>query len=98
MTLSLQNKFIVIERRRHTNNEPERIVERDRVDNVFVPFQPQQLFASAGFPDFAGAIVAASDESAAVQAPTVSQPANLSPDLLNAQFVSGILCDSVLYS
>ena len=40
-----------------------RVVERDRIDDVLVALQRQQLVARRGVPDLAGAVVAARDES-----------------------------------
>ena len=42
-----------------------RFVERDGVDDVFVALERQQLLPSVGVPNFAGAIVGASDETIA---------------------------------
>lgn len=83
------------------------VVERNRIHNVLVAFERQELVAGLRVPDLARAVVAPGDEPARARVRLSvarvhrvrprrvagdAKTTHLSPDLLNAQFVSGRMC------
>lgn len=64
-----------------------RVVERDGVDDVFVALERQQLLPSVGVPNFAGAIVGASDETIArLVKGAIGERQNVCPQDLRRQY------------